>query len=74
MKTAVPEHLSSWRCSSLVHRIPYHCANLRSKALYHLEIDPLTPVLHRFVPGTVGRPLWEYTSELDLLTSFPAAL
>jgi hypothetical protein len=48
--------------------------NLRGKARHYLDIDPPTPVLHRLVLGTVGRPLYEYTSELDLLTGFRAAL
>ena len=47
---------------------------LRGKALHDLEIDPPTPVLHRLVLCTVGRPLWLYASDLDLLTTFSAAL
>jgi hypothetical protein len=45
-----------------------------AKTVRALDINPPTPVLHRLVLGTVGRPLWEYTSELDLLTGFRAAL
>ncbi|EED80749.1 predicted protein [Postia placenta Mad-698-R] len=33
-----------------------------------------SPVLHRLVLSTVGRPLWEYESELELLLGVRAAL
>jgi len=53
---------------------PITVQNLRGKVVHDLDIDPPTPVLHRLVLGTIGRPLWEYTSDLDLLTGFRAAL
>ncbi|THH18784.1 hypothetical protein EW146_g2276 [Bondarzewia mesenterica] len=33
-----------------------------------------TPVLHRLIIATVGRPLWTYTSDLELLKGMRAAL
>jgi len=32
--------------------------------------DDPTPVLHRLRLGTLGRPMWEYQSDRDLLTGF----
>jgi hypothetical protein len=73
-----PEGLAKFECGGDVwHAGPITVQNLRGKAVpsHALEdIDPPTPVLHRLVLGTVGRPLWEYTSELDLLTGFRDAL
>ena len=71
-----PEGLARFECGGDVWSAGYPIIvqNLRSKAVLASDIDPPTPVLHRLVLGTVGRPLWEYTSELDLLTGFRAAL
>jgi hypothetical protein len=71
-----PEGLAKFECGGDVWSAGYPITvqNLRGKAVHALDIDPPTPVLHRLVLGTVGRPLWEYTSELDLLTGFRAAL
>lgn len=33
-----------------------------------------TPILHRLLIATIGRPLWEYTSDLELLLGIRAAL
>ncbi|ETW80102.1 hypothetical protein HETIRDRAFT_321835 [Heterobasidion irregulare TC 32-1] len=33
-----------------------------------------TPVLHRLILSTVGRPLWEYSSDVELLKGLRAAL
>ncbi|KAF8174887.1 hypothetical protein BJ912DRAFT_989456 [Pholiota molesta] len=35
---------------------------------------PETPILHRLILKTVGRPMWTYTTDLDLLTGFRDAL
>ena len=71
-----PEGLAKFECGGDVWYTGYPITvqNLRGNALHDLDIDPPTPVLHRLILSTVGRPLWEYTSELDLLTGFRAAL
>ena len=71
-----PEGLAKFECGGDVWSAGYPITvqNLRGKAVHALDIDPPTPVLHRLVLGTVGRPLWEYTSELDLLIGFRDAL
>jgi hypothetical protein len=33
-----------------------------------------TPILHRLLIATIGRPLWEYTSDLELLLGIRSAL
>ena len=33
-----------------------------------------TPVIHRLMISTVGRPLWEYSSDVELLKGMRAAL
>ncbi|EED78000.1 predicted protein [Postia placenta Mad-698-R] len=38
------------------------------------DVNAGSPVLHRLVFSTVGRPLWEYESELELLLGVRAAL
>jgi hypothetical protein len=48
--------------------------NMRSQAIHDLDADPQTSVLHRLILGTVGRPLWEYTSDSDLLIGFRDAI
>ena len=45
----------------------------------HLRGDALdasapTPVLHRLLLSTVGRPLWQYSSDVELLKGMRAAL
>ncbi|KAF8174888.1 hypothetical protein BJ912DRAFT_989460 [Pholiota molesta] len=54
---------------------PMTVRNLRSNFLCDYE-DPTseTPVLHRLILSTVGRPMWSYTTDLDLLTGFRDAL
>ena len=71
-----PEGLAKFECGGDVWSAGYPITvqNLRGKAVYDLDIDPPTSVLHRLVLGTIGRPLWEYTSDLDLLSGFRAAL
>jgi hypothetical protein len=59
---------------NVVMPVVWFVQNLHGKALHHLDIDLPTPVLRRLVLGPVGRPLYEYTSELDLLIGFHAAL
>jgi hypothetical protein len=49
--------------------------NMRSQDIYDLDADLQTSVLHhRLILGTVGRPLWEYTSDSDLLIGFRDAI
>lgn len=36
--------------------------------------DDTSPILHRMFLKTMGRPIWEYTSELELLKGFRAAV
>ena len=38
------------------------------------DLDQPTPVYHRLILRTVVRPLWDYTSDRDLLTWFRNAL
>jgi hypothetical protein len=47
---------------------------MRSQAVHDLDADHQTSVLHRFILGTVGRPLWKYTSDSDLLIGFHDAI
>jgi len=54
---------------------PITVRNLRN--IHHArtnDLDEPTPVLHRLILRTVGRPLWDYTSDRDLLTGFRDAL
>jgi hypothetical protein len=53
---------------------PITMKNMRSQAIHDLDADPQTSVLHRLILGTVGRPLWEYTSDSDLLIGFRDAI
>ncbi|KAF8966884.1 hypothetical protein BDZ97DRAFT_2057176 [Flammula alnicola] len=77
-----PEGLAKFECGGDVRfpgyaGFPVTVQNLRShvhKFLSDGDIDPPTPVLHRLVLGTVGRPMWEYKSDRDLLTGFRDAL
>jgi hypothetical protein len=74
-----PEGLAKFECGGDVKFAGYHITvqNLRSHPGHNLlpEGDnPPTPVLHRLILGTVGRPIWEYTSDRDLLAGFRDAL
>ena len=57
---------------------PITVQNLRSNPVRNVppegNFNPPTPILHRLILGTVGRPLWEYTSDRDLLAGFRDAL
>jgi len=70
-----PEGLAKFECGGDVKfaGYPITVQNLRSQVRKFIpegDNDPPTPVLNRLVLGTIGRPIWEYTSELDLLTGF----
>ncbi|KAF8971103.1 hypothetical protein BDZ97DRAFT_1787725 [Flammula alnicola] len=75
-----PEGLTKFECGGDVKLAGYPITvqNLRSHPVRNFQpegdIDPPTPVLHRLALGTVGRPMWEYTSDRDLLTGFRDAL
>ncbi|KAF8971209.1 hypothetical protein BDZ97DRAFT_1346930 [Flammula alnicola] len=75
-----PEGLTKFECCGDVKLAGYPIAlqNLRSQPVRDFppggDIYPPTPVLHRLVLSTVGRPMWEYTSDRDLLTGFRDAL
>ena len=72
-----PEGLAKFVCGGDVAfaGYPVTVRNLRSSVSGPLlEDDDPTPVLHRLLLDTVGRPIWEYTSDLDLLTGFRDAL
>ena len=57
---------------------PITVQNLRSSPVVHPlpenDNSPIIPVLHRLILGTIGRPMWQYTSDHDLLTGFRDAL
>ncbi|KAF8971192.1 hypothetical protein BDZ97DRAFT_1914201 [Flammula alnicola] len=78
--TAPPEGLAKFECGGDVKfaGYPITVQNLRSYPVRNFlpkdDIDPPTPVLHRLVLRTVGRPMWEYKSDRDLLTGFRDAL
>ncbi|GLB41537.1 hypothetical protein LshimejAT787_1001370 [Lyophyllum shimeji] len=78
--TQPPEGLAKFECGGDVCIAGYPIAvqNLRSHPVYSFprdgDSDPPTAVLHRLVLKTVGRPLWEYTTDRDLLTGFRDAL
>ncbi len=38
------------------------------------DVDNPLPVLHRVVWSTLGKPMWEYSSDLELLKGFRAAI
>jgi hypothetical protein len=75
-----PEGLAKFECGGDVKHAGYPITvqNLRSHpvniVLPEGDINPPTPVFHRLILGTVGRPLWEYTSDFDLLAGFHDAL
>jgi hypothetical protein len=59
---------------------PMTVRNLRSDLHDHnflcdyAETTSETPIFHRLILSTVGRPMWSYTTDLDLLTGFRDAL
>ncbi|KDR72581.1 hypothetical protein GALMADRAFT_1343166 [Galerina marginata CBS 339.88] len=55
---------------------PITVQNLRSAVPQPIpgDDDDPTPVLHRLLLGTLGRPMWEYRSDRELLTGFHDAL
>ncbi|KAF8804954.1 hypothetical protein BYT27DRAFT_7258710 [Phlegmacium glaucopus] len=71
-----PKGLAKFICGGDVRyaRNPITVKNMRSQAVHDLDADPPKAVLHRLILGTVGRPLWEYTSESDLLSGFRDAI
>ena len=75
-----PEGLAKFECGGDVKYAGYPITvqNLRSHSVHNFlpegDINPPTPVLHRLILGTVGRPLWEYTSDFDLIAGFRDAL
>ncbi|KAF8966888.1 hypothetical protein BDZ97DRAFT_585476 [Flammula alnicola] len=77
-----PEGLAKFECGGDLRfpecaGFPVTAQNLRShvhKFLPDGDNHPPTPVLCRLVLGTVGRPMWEYKSDRDLLTGFRDAL
>ena len=75
-----PEGLAKFECGGDIKYAGYPITvqNLRSHPVHNVlpegDINPPTPVLHRLILGTVGRPLWEYTSDFDLLAGFRDAL
>ena len=75
-----PEGLAKFECGGDVKfdGYPITVQNLRSDPVRNLppegNFNPPTPILHRLILGTVGRPLWEYTSDRDLLAGFRDAL
>lgn len=75
-----PEGLAKFECGGDVKFVGYPITvqNLRSHPVHSSipegDINSPTPVLHCLVLRTVGRPIWEYTSDLDLLTGFRNAL
>lgn len=74
-----PEGLAKFECGGDVKFAHCHIMvqNLRSDmvntSLPEDNHEP-TPILHCLVLRTVGRPMWEYTSDLDLLLGFRDAL
>ena len=75
-----PEGLAKFECGGDVKYAGYPITvqNLRSHSVHNFlpegDINPPTPVLHRLILGTVGRLLWEYTSDFDLIAGFRDAL
>jgi hypothetical protein len=75
-----PAGLAKFECGGDVQfaGYPMSVQNLRShpsyKSLPEDDNAPATPVLHRIILRTVGRPMWEYSSDLDLLLGFRDAL
>lgn len=56
-------------------RFPITVRNLRNELHQDLlSHSNATPVLHRLVLSTIGRPMWDYQSEFDLLCGFRDAI
>jgi len=76
-----PRGLTEFECGgdvrfSRLAGFPITMQNLRGN-IHHTvteDLDKPTPVLQRLILRTVGRPLWDYTSDRDLLTGFSDAL
>ena len=76
-----PRGLAEFECGGDVRfpglaGFPITVRNLRGD-IYHTLRDDLaqpTPVLHRLILRTVGRPLWDYSWDRDQLTGFRDAL
>jgi hypothetical protein len=73
-----PEGVAEFECGGDVKfpltGFPITVRNLRNKDRQNLSTGTLTPVLHRIILRTVGRPMWQYASEKDLLTGFRDAI
>ncbi|KAG5650556.1 hypothetical protein H0H81_011827 [Sphagnurus paluster] len=76
-----PEGLAKFECGGDVRfpgyaRFPITVENLRNEVqkLLNRTLDPPTPVLHRLILGTIGRPMWDYTSDLELVQGFRDAV
>jgi len=73
-----PEGVAKFKCGGDVNfpstGFPITMQNLRNKDRQNISPATLTPVLHRLILLTVGRPMWEYVSERDLLTGFRDAI
>ena len=76
-----PRGLAEFECGGNVRfpglaGFPITVRNLRGDIHHTLrdDLDQPTPVLHRLILRTVGRPLWDYSSDRDLLTGFRDAL
>jgi len=77
-----PQGLAKFECGDDVYfnesEYPITVQNLRSSPVVHPlpenDNSPITPVLHRLILSTIGRPMWQYTSDHDLLTGFRDAL
>jgi hypothetical protein len=74
------EGLAKFECGGEVKHAGYPITvqNLRNPVNIVRDINPPTPptpVLHRLIPSTVGRPpLWDYTSDFHLLARFRNAI
>ncbi|PPQ83145.1 hypothetical protein CVT25_005388 [Psilocybe cyanescens] len=70
-----PKGLAKFECGGDVRfpgyyaRFPITVQNLKSKVrqLLNLTHDPPKPVIHRLILGTIGRPMRDYKSDLELV-------
>lgn len=73
-----PKGVAAFECGGDVkfpsNEFPITVRNLRNNDNQNLTTATLTPVLHRLILRTVGRPMWQYKSEKDLLTGFRDAV
>jgi hypothetical protein len=73
-----PEGVAEFECGGDVkfplNGFPITVWNLRNEDRQNLLPGTSTPVLHRLILRTVGRPMWQYVSEKDLLTGFRDAI